>query len=93
MAWAHSRNWGPKGKNSGYYKNLEVDKLLDAARIEHDKEKRIRLYQKANALITKDAAYIPIVNDLAPIVMNKKIKGFIHAPSEWCDFSTVWVEE
>ena len=90
---AHSRNWGPKGKNSGYYKNLEVDKLLDAARIEHDKEKRIRLYQKANALITKDAAYIPIVNDLAPIVMNKKIKGFIHAPSEWCDFSTVWVEE
>ena len=90
---AHSRNWGPKGKNSGYYKNMEVDKLLDAARVEHDEEKRIHLYRQTNALITKDAAYVPIANDLSPIVMSKEVKGFVHAPLEWYDFSTVWVEE
>jgi len=90
---AHSKNWGPNGRNSGYYENSKVDELLDEARLEHNEQKRIDLYQKANALITKDASYVPIVNDLAPIVMNRKVKGFIHAPSEWYDFTTVWVEE
>ncbi|MEW6376926.1 MAG: ABC transporter substrate-binding protein [Thermodesulfobacteriota bacterium] len=90
---AHSKNWGPNGRNSGYYKNLKVDELLDAARLEYNEQKRIALYRKANGLITKDTAYVPIVNDLAPIVMNKKVKGFIHPPSEWYDFTTVWVEE
>ena len=90
---AHSKNWGPNGRNSGYYKNLKVDELLDEARVEHNEQKRIELYRKANALITRDAAYVPIVNDLAPVIMNRKVKGFIHAPSEWYDFTTVWVEE
>jgi peptide/nickel transport system substrate-binding protein len=90
---AHSRNWAPHGKNSGYYKNVEVDALLDAARLEADEQKRTTIYRQANALITQDAAYIPIVNDLAPIVLNRKIRGFVHAPSEWYDFTTVWVED
>lgn len=90
---AHSKNWGPNGRNSGYYKNSKVDELLDEARVENNEQKRIGLYRKANALITKDASFIPIVNDLAPVVMNRKVKGFIHAPSEWYDFTTVWVEE
>jgi peptide/nickel transport system substrate-binding protein len=90
---AHSRNWAPHGKNSGYYKNVEVDALLDAARLEADEQKRTAIYRQANALITQDAAYIPIVNDLAPIVLNRKVRGFVHAPSEWYDFTTVWVED
>jgi peptide/nickel transport system substrate-binding protein len=89
---AHSSNWAPNGKNSGYYSNPEVDSLLDAARVEFDEKKRVELYSKANALITKDAAYIPIVNDLAPIVLSDKVRGFIHAPSEWYDFTTIWME-
>jgi len=89
---AHSDNWGPNGRNSGYYKNLKVDKLLDAARVEQDEQKRIALYRKANVLITEDASYVPIVNDLAPIVLNRKVKGFNHPCAEWYDFTTVWVE-
>ena len=90
---AHSKNWGPNGRNSGYYRNPKVDHLLDDARLEHNEQKRIQIYRKANALITADAAFVPIVNDLAHIVMNRKIKGFIHAPAEWYDFTRVWVEE
>ena len=90
---AHSKSYAPNGRNSGYYRNVKVDEFLDKARVEHDEQKRVVLYRKANALITKDAAYVPIVNDLAPIVMNNKVKGFIHAPSEWYDFSKIWVEE
>jgi len=90
---AHSKNWGPEGRNTGYYANPKVDQLLDRARGEHNPRKKISLYKKANALITQDAAFVPIVNDLAPICMSEKIKGFIHAPAEWYDFKTVWVED
>ena len=90
---AHSKSCAPNGRNSGYYKNVKVDRLLDRARVEHNEQKKVALYRKANAIITEDAAYVPIVNDLAPIVMNKKVKGFIHAPAEWYDFTRVWVEE
>jgi peptide/nickel transport system substrate-binding protein len=89
---AHSKNSAPNGRNSGYYRNPKVDELLERARVEHDEKKRIDFYRRANAIITEDAAYVPIINDLAPIVMNKKVKGFTHAPSEWYDFARVWVE-
>jgi len=90
---AHSHNHAPRGKNSGYYHNPRVDELLDAARGEYDEEKKVDLYRQVNVGITQDAAYIPIVNDLAPIVMNPKVRGFVHAPSEWYDFNKVWIEE
>jgi peptide/nickel transport system substrate-binding protein len=89
---AHSKNSAPNGRNSGYYRNPEVDELLERARGEHDEKKRTGFYRKANAIITEDAAYVPIINDLAPIVMSKNVKGFTHAPSEWYDFTGVWVE-
>ncbi|MBM3299569.1 MAG: hypothetical protein FJY85_06425 [Deltaproteobacteria bacterium] len=90
---AHSKNCSPNGRNSGYYANPKVDRYLDRARIESDEQKRIALYRKTNAEITKDAAFVPIVNDLAPVVMHRKVKGFTHAPCEWYDFTRVWVDE
>jgi peptide/nickel transport system substrate-binding protein len=90
---AHSKNWGPEGRNTGYYANPKVDQLLDLARAEHIQKRKIALLQKANALITQDAAFVPIINDLAPICMSEKVKGFVHAPAEWYDFKTVWVED
>lgn len=90
---AHSKNWGPEGRNTGYYANPKVDELLNRARTELNEKKKISLYQKANYLITKDAAFAPVVNDLAPICMSNKVKGFVHAPSEWYDFTTIWIED
>jgi peptide/nickel transport system substrate-binding protein len=90
---AHSKNWGPEGRNTGYYANPKVDQLLDLARAEHVQRRKTSLLKKANALITQDAAFVPIVNDLAPICMSEKVKGFVHAPAEWYDFKTVWVED
>jgi peptide/nickel transport system substrate-binding protein len=90
---AHSHNYAPAGKNSGYYNNLKADKLLDDARGEYDEQKKVALYREVNVKIAQDAAYVPIVNDLAPIVMNPKVRGFVHAPSEWYDFTKVWIEE
>jgi len=90
---AHSHNHAPRGKNSGYYHNPKVDELLDKARGEYDEEKKVGLYRQVNVAIAQDCAYIPVVNDLAPIVMSQKVSGFVHAPSEWYDFTKVWIEE
>ncbi len=46
--------------NHGNYSNLEVDKLLEKARLEQDISKRIDLYNQAEALIIKDAAWVPL---------------------------------
>jgi peptide/nickel transport system substrate-binding protein len=89
----NSRWQAPNGLNTNYYANPEVDRLLDRALSEQDDAKRAALYRQTNAVVMADAWHIPIVNDLAPLVMNSKVKGFTHAPQEWYDLRSVWVEK
>ena len=39
-----------------------------------------------------DAAYVPIDDDLQPILLSPKVKGFVNPPEDWYDLSTVSVE-
>ncbi|MBN9510538.1 MAG: ABC transporter substrate-binding protein [Alphaproteobacteria bacterium] len=82
----------PGGVNSGWYCNKEVDKLLDAAILERDPVKMKAIYQKANRLIMDDAAFVPTVDDLQPMLLSPKVKGFVNPPEDWFDLSTVSVE-
>lgn len=88
----HSR-WVTETTPRGWYKNAEADKLYDQALIEQDEGKRIALYRQANKLIMDDAAYLPIVSDLAPIAYHKKVKGFAHTSEESFDMTPVWIDE
>jgi len=80
---------GGAGQNGGYYTG--ADKLLDSARREMDEGKRVALYRKANQKIKEDAPVVPIINDLAPLMLSAKVRGFVHAPEEWYDMTTVWL--
>jgi peptide/nickel transport system substrate-binding protein len=80
---------GGAGQNGGYYTG--ADKLLDTARVEMDEGKRALLYRKANQKIKEDAPVVPIINDLAPLMLSPKVRGFVHAPEEWYDMTTVWL--
>lgn len=83
----------PKGVNVGWYANPKVDSLLDQAREEFNEPKRIALYRKVDRiLMEEDAAYLPIVNDLGPIVLNPKVKGFVNPPEEWFQLWTPYFE-
>ena len=82
----------PGGVNSGWYCNKDVDKLLDAAILERDPVKMKAIYQKANRLIMDDAAFVPTVDDLQPMLLSPKVKGFVNPPEDWFDLSTVSVE-
>lgn len=89
---AHSKWFAPDGSNIGWYSNPEVDALLDEALIEMDDERRYELYKQANMLIAEDAAFVPVVHDSAPYLLGPNVHGFMHAPQEWMDFRTVWLE-
>jgi len=53
----NSKNLGIKGNYSNY-KNDEVDKLLNEARVISDQKKRIEMYQKAEEIIVDDAPWL-----------------------------------
>src|SRR6266851_2463358 len=80
---------GGAGQNGGYYSG--ADAMLNAARGEMDEAKRAALYRKINQKLKEDAPAVPIINDLAPLMLSSKVKGFVHAPEEWYDMTTVWL--
>ena len=75
-----------------YYTNAEIDTLLDRAARELDDQLRHTLYRQANRLVMEDAAFVPIVHDLAPVVYHAKVKGFVHTALESFDLTTLWLD-
>lgn len=59
----HSASIGKGGSNFIGYSNKEVDKLIDKAREELDKQKRIPLFQEIYRKIAEDAPYAFMFND------------------------------
>jgi peptide/nickel transport system substrate-binding protein len=69
----HSSNIG--GWNMGYFKNDEVDKLLDTARTTVDPQKRLPMYQQAQLLIMQQAATLPLFNQVAVDASKANLQG------------------
>jgi peptide/nickel transport system substrate-binding protein len=86
---SHIAPAGGVGQNGGYYTG--ADAMLNQARGEMDEGKRAVLYRKINQKLKEDAPAVPIINDLAPLMLSPKVKGFVHAPEEWYDMTTVWL--
>jgi len=84
----------PNGWNQGWYCNPDMDKLFAEAEVTRDEAKRAELYQQADKWIMEnDPPYAPVYHYFNPIVLNPSVKGFVNAPSNWWDLSTVWIEE
>ncbi len=80
------------GFNIGWYSNPEVDRLLDEALATPDREQRKQIYWKAWEIITEDAPWIFVVNDLQPMAFKTKVKGYVTNPAYLIDFTTISVE-
>lgn len=74
LAWSATVDWDPKqiwhsssavtgGSNFISYKSPEVDKLIDSARIEVDRKKRITALRKVFKMIADDAPYVFMFNN------------------------------
>ncbi|HXQ34350.1 MAG TPA: ABC transporter substrate-binding protein, partial [Anaerolineales bacterium] len=68
------------GQNSGGYSNLELDSLLEAARIEQDVTKRITMYQQAEQILVDDAAALFTVHWLSYELVKPYVQGYVLTP-------------
>ncbi len=70
----HSSMTG-NGNNYGKYANPEVDRLIDAARVESDPEKRLALYRRVYEIMREDAPIIPLFSSTNRTYLNGGLKG------------------
>jgi microcin C transport system substrate-binding protein len=74
MSWGGVIDWDPKqiwhsssidggGSNFISYTNLQVDKLIDEARLIVDRKKRIQMLRKVYKTIAEDVPYLPWFNN------------------------------
>jgi peptide/nickel transport system substrate-binding protein len=73
----------------GDYHNPGYDDLVEQAERQTDQAAMVRLYRKAHEMLMRDAAYLPIIHDRAPIVLGPKVKGFVNPNQEAWDLSIV----
>ena len=77
----HSKNWGPTG-NRMYYKNDEVDKLLDEMVATNDSAKRMELVNKIQELVVADCPQATMCSKKVCVAYQKGIQGVKIMPNE-----------
>src|SRR3989442_675323 len=81
------------GFNGGYYKNAEVDSLLDAATRTVDLKRRGELYRKMQQIVATDAPWIFIDHALQNAAGLKKVTNFKLHPSFYMFFNKIGVSQ
>jgi oligopeptide transport system substrate-binding protein len=79
-------------ENNGGYSNPQLDKLLEAARVERDVARRIALYQQAEQMIVDDAPVLFKVHSLSYMLVKPYIKGFVLTPIDVSLERYIWLD-
>jgi ABC-type transport system substrate-binding protein len=75
--------------NVAYYKNPEVDKLLEKAQTTVNESAREDAYYKAQEIMHEDAPWVPIAYVKPPIGLQDAVKGFDPNPTSSEAFNPV----
>jgi peptide/nickel transport system substrate-binding protein len=75
--------------NIAYYKNPEVDKILDQAQTTIDENERQRLYFQAQEMLVEDAPWVPIAYVKPPVGLQDQVQGFHPNPTGGEPFNSV----
>ena len=84
----YSPRAAPKGQESSYYKNPEVDGLIEKGNSDPNATSRNKTYCDAAKIVWSDAPWIFLYNQKLPLVTSAKITGVVGIPNE--KFSTVY---
>jgi peptide/nickel transport system substrate-binding protein len=79
----HSKNWAPNGYNWIFYKNPEMDKILDTARTTLNQEKRKEQYQQAQRILSEDFVCIYLAEYKKFIGTSANVSGFYYSPYDF----------
>jgi peptide/nickel transport system substrate-binding protein len=66
--------------NSGFYRNPEADRLMEAARREMRADVRLKIYHRLHAIFRDDAPAIFVTNASTKYVFRKDIAGLVTSP-------------
>lgn len=89
----HSRNIHPVNSNNrSFYENPELDALLDRARVEQNRDKRIELYQRASSILCHDAPWAFLWNDMTYEAWQPYVHGYVIHPVHHNDIRFVWLD-
>ncbi|HSS45686.1 MAG TPA: ABC transporter substrate-binding protein [Thermoanaerobaculia bacterium] len=76
----HSSQWPPAGLNSVFYKSLEADRLMEEARVELDRAKRLGIYHRLHRLFRDDAPAVFVVNATQKYLFSLRVRGLVASP-------------
>ncbi len=93
FALFHSGEWPPKGNNFSFYSNPEVDRLLEAGRVETDPEARKAIYAEAIKTLWEDAAWLFLHYEEQLNAQRTVAKGLIHHPREYILAHRAWLDQ
>ncbi len=81
----HSTRWptakDPDGSNRWRYKNLEVDRLVEAGRAELDLSRRKSIYAEVQKIVAQDLPIIPLWHEDNVVLSNVDVKGYTIVPN------------
>jgi glutathione transport system substrate-binding protein len=76
----HSKEWPKRGINASFFKNEQLDQLLDAARSTARSDNRKKLYQEAMRLIVEEAPWIFLYSEMQLTGISTNVKDVIVHP-------------
>ncbi len=89
----HSRSIHPENsENRSFYRNPELDAILDRARPEVDRAQRLELYAQANAILASDAPWVFLSYPIEMFVWQPYVKNFRHHPVWLNEYRNVWLD-
>jgi peptide/nickel transport system substrate-binding protein len=89
----HSRNIADEnGTNFSFFKNAELDTLLDAGRGETDREKRAALYRRAERILYDEAPWIWGYHQLMTEVVQPYVRDYRPHPVWVRDYTSAWLD-
>jgi len=87
------RDTGGSFQACSFYKNADVDKLLDELRVTTDAKKAESMVAEIQSKISADAPDIPIYVSPNVLGFNKKVQGFKYFGDISVDFWRLWIDE
>jgi peptide/nickel transport system substrate-binding protein len=89
----HSRNATEEhAQNQAFYRNPELDSLLDRARVEPNRERRIAMYQQAERIVVRDAPWAFMFVPQKIEVDQPYVRRGPHSPVYPHDFRNTWLD-
>jgi ABC-type transport system substrate-binding protein len=89
----HSRNIQQENaQNQAFYRNPQLDALLDRARVEPDHARRLEMYREAERIVVADAPWAFMYYVVKTEVNQPYVRGYQPNPVFAHDFRHVWLD-